>query len=511
MLALDFLTARGGNVAMMFGLFLFPLVLAAGATIDINRLQTAKGQVESSLDAATLYVARQTSLSTDVARSEAAKKFFVANINVNGLVIDKINVKKTGDTYAASFEGSLPTTFLGAVGVKTLDLTQGAKVKLGEASFEIALALDTTGSMEGEKLTELKKAAKQLVTDLDAAFTDANKLKFSVVPFATYVNVGPDKDSTTWMDTNADSSVHGANFSISSLNRFDLFDHLGVAWSGCVESRPMPYDVTDDKANGVDGDTYFVPVFHPDETDDTSNYANTYLTDSTTSGSLLDDIRHVGKYGIDPSTGATPWSPVSMTPNYKYYSDTMTPIGPNFNCGTRPITPLTTSRTTVQDEIEALVAEGSTNMTEGVMWAWRTLTPEAPYKEGANKKHVRKVIVLLSDGNNHVNEKSDDRGSEYFSYGYLAENRLGINAGSTQDDIYTAMDDRMKKACENIKNGGVEVYTIRLDLAGDARSQTLLKNCASDDDHFLDVPSPTDLKTAFSQIAQDIMMLHISE
>ncbi|TGS36362.1 hypothetical protein EN827_32280, partial [Mesorhizobium sp. M1D.F.Ca.ET.184.01.1.1] len=46
-----------------------------------------------------------------------------------------------------------------------------------------------------------------------------------------------------------------------------------ASWSGCVESRPYPYNIQDTAASTSTPATLFVPMFAPDETDRTDNYS----------------------------------------------------------------------------------------------------------------------------------------------------------------------------------------------------------------------------------------------
>ena len=57
---------------------------------------------------------------------------------------------------------------------------------------EVALVLDTTKSMEGARLAELKRAARKFLDTIDASLpdNDANAFKVAIVPFSEYVNVG---------------------------------------------------------------------------------------------------------------------------------------------------------------------------------------------------------------------------------------------------------------------------------------------------------------------------------
>ena len=259
--------------------------------------------------------------------------------------------------------------------------------------------------------------------------------------------------------------------------------------------------------------TLFVPLFNPDEPDDPASYPNTFVSDAGF-GSPFDVTGDVAKYGINPSDVAAPWTPVARTPTYAYYVNYFEPVGPGFPCASRPVTPLTSNRTVVKTEINALAAAGNTNTTEGLMWAWRVVSPGAPFTQGASyaDASTTKIIILLSDGNNFINARTDDLGSDYSAYGYVANGRLpGASAGQTQVEIETALDARTALACQNIKAAGIELYTIRFDLAGDVRSGALLSACATAPRYYLDVPDSAQLDTAFRRIADEIIQLHITK
>ena len=69
-----------------------------------------------------------------------------------------------------------------------------------------------------------------------------------------------------------------------------------------------------------------------------------------------------------------------------------------------------------------------TNIAQGLVWAWRVLSPDAPFVgQGVSYEddETQKVLVLLSDGRNQVVENDDITGSDYTSYGYLADGRMG--------------------------------------------------------------------------------------
>lgn len=534
-----------GNTAMILAICLIPLLAIAGGAIDMTRHRSAMVEAQAALDAAILNVAHDMGVMSETALQTEARSVFDKQMRGRPMVVTGFGLKRDGDDLVATVDGHIQTTLLGLVGVSELRVARESKVRYSERKFEIALALDTTGSMSGEKLAKLKSASKLLVDKIDAGTKNADNRRFALVPFSTWVNVGPDNWNRNWIDKDGRSDVSATNL-LPLTSRTALYAALGETWPGCVEAREYPHDVRDTRPRKRDPETLFTPSFYPDEPDDRRFYANDYLEDGLRSFNAMSVIGDVTKYGtaivkasrgrvvedsdddddngygndddaglVNVSVSGTDLSladDVAMKRNYRYYSDVFTPIGPGFNCATRPIVPLTRNASLIKSEIDRLAAEGSTNISEGVAWGWRTLSPGAPFTQGAAYETygVDKVLVVLSDGNNHVSARGDARGSDYSAYGYAANGRMNVSARPSQEEIWAEMDKRTLEVCSNAKRAGLIVYTIRLELK-DTRSDGVLSQCATSAEHYLDVPDADQLDEAFDQIADDVLQLYLAK
>ena len=69
---------------------------------------------------------------------------------------------------------------------------------------------------------------------------------------------------------------------------------------------------------------------------------------------------------------------------------------------TQPITPLTNDYALLKKQVDALVANGNTNIMEGVAWGMRVLSPGEPFAQGQDikKTGVQKMMIVLTDGSN---------------------------------------------------------------------------------------------------------------
>jgi hypothetical protein len=188
------------------------------------------------------------------------------------------------------------------------------------------------------------------------------------------------------------------------------------------------------------------------------------------------------------------------------------PAGPNFMCTSAPLQPLTTDKATVKNAITAMTALGATGVMEGAMWGWRTLSPGEPFSQGRpyTTEENQKVLVLMTDGQNTYYPNSKFIKSWYDIYGYVARGQLGTTS-TTSSTWTTAMDDRTRLACANIKAAKVIVYTVAFQIPGDqAGALTLLKDCASDEDKYFAPDTESELLSAFNAIGQDISELRVS-
>ena len=504
---------RRANVAVTFALAALPLTAMTGMGIDIANATRVRLNLQDATDSAALALARQAPTIADSAITSTATTYIDASYNdpspftVTNATLDRNTITATIDASA-----SVPTNFAKLVGVSTIPVTAHSVAK--GLLLEIAMVLDTSGSMSesagsgGSKISALKTASSTFLDTMFGTSATSQRVSIGIVPFAASVNVGAANATASWMDLNGDSSLATEDFSSSSESRWDLFNDLkNTDWKGCVISRPSSknYDVTDAAPGSADPDTLFVPWFAPDEPDgdngsyDTGNFNNNYLNDeggncsgSNTTKNTTDAIKQarICKYkNVTPSSG----------------------LGPNYLCDSTAITPLTNTRSTLNSAVTALAANGNTNILEGLMWGWRVLSPGAPFTQGKSytAPNNRKVMILMTDGENNLNGVSNLNHSDYGSYGYVIKGRVG-STSSTNTTLTTALNTRTAMACANAKAQGILIYTIGFgaDLGS---SITLLKNCASDPKYFYQPTSSSDLKPVFLQIAQSINSLRIAE
>ena len=308
----------------------------------------------------------------------------------------------------------------------------------------------------------------------------------------------------------------------AEVPRFDLLNRMsGVTWAGCVEIRPGDLGVTDAEPDIATPDSLFVPSFAPDEPDSTNadgdRYNNSYLADDggtcipQESTCVRRDWRgHCVQYrtaSLDPDVAQKQLCKYDNVSVVEGLSGT-TITGPNHMCDSTPITPLSSDRQTIDDAIDALTAQGYTNIIEGVMWGWRVLSQQEPFTEAlpANTPNNLKILVLMSDGANTLTSMGNHNLSNYSAWGFGATRRLDPSA-HTSSAFTAAMDAKTDAACQNARNDGIIIYSVAYNLGSQAAARALLRRCASDPQNFFEPGSEADLVKAFEAIGTDLNQL----
>ncbi len=499
-----------GNVAILFGLAIIPILLGVGAAVDYGRALIVRERMSSAADAAALAIGSWTDLSNAELKTKA-QQYFDANYSGAAFgTAGKLNVSFQGDDILVNVTGSVPTTFMQLANINSLDVGASAVVTKRQRNIELALVLDTTGSMDSNgKMDALQAAAKKMVQNLFHDKSTSDTLKVAVVPFAAAVNVGTDNEDADWIDKNAKSDVAYEDFK-KGVKVFDLIDDMrGQKWSGCVRERAGDgYELTDATPSTGTPASLFAPYFAPDEPDSDhagySSYSNSYIDDGDCgenhSWNRTPDKcqRYTGKYkNAKVSTG-------SGHHGYSYAE------GPDWNCPDTAITPLTDTQGKVISAIETLSPKGSTVIPAGLLWGWRVLSPTEPFTEGEpyDNEDWIKAIVLLTDGQNSVNGGTwNHNKSAYNAFGYASEGHLGSTSGyGAEDELNT----KTAEVCDAIKAKGILIFTIGFQVS-DSTTISLLKNCATKPDMYYNSPSNSQLASIFQDIAQGLSDLRIAE
>lgn len=236
-----------GNYAIIFALTLVPILVAIGGAIDISQAYVVKQRLTRALDAAGLAVAGQTGLTTAQIQA-TVQNYFNANYPSTKLgTPGSVTVTTSDNLVNLSVTATMNTSLMSIAGIKTLTIKAASQVTRMGKKLEVALVLDTTGSMSSNsKLSTLKTAAKSLLTTLQAAAGTDGDIKVAIVPFAVDVNVGTAYKNETWMKwtwTTPKTQTCGfVGWTYTCTDK--TYSISKSSWLGCVIDRDQDYDIS---------------------------------------------------------------------------------------------------------------------------------------------------------------------------------------------------------------------------------------------------------------------------
>ncbi len=189
---------EGGQVAILFGLVLIPLVAVAGFAIDFQQTVKRKAKAQLIMDSAVLAAARvkQTGASDDVVKL-AVQQYMSAQLdNLPGLACDPayVVVASSSEEIDAQMRCVQTTSLMKVVGQDSMPFTIESGSKYGIDKIDVAFMFDVSGSMNSSnRLSNLKVAAQDAVDILlpvDASPDVIEKTRLAMVSYNGMVNAG---------------------------------------------------------------------------------------------------------------------------------------------------------------------------------------------------------------------------------------------------------------------------------------------------------------------------------
>jgi Flp pilus assembly protein TadG len=181
---------QAGNIGMILGLSIIPMILAAGSAIDFSRVANAKSNLISGLDSAGLYAATITG-KTEGEMKTLAQNYLNANYtNASDAPLTEFDLKNYADRVVVTGKVNVKTWFMSVAGITNLDVPATSEISKSGSSVEVSLVLDQTGSMSGTKIANLKTAAKNFIDTVVWDQTVPYYSKVALVPFTFAVNPG---------------------------------------------------------------------------------------------------------------------------------------------------------------------------------------------------------------------------------------------------------------------------------------------------------------------------------
>jgi len=437
------------GVTLPFLAFVFvTLIAAVGTATDIARKQLAQSRLTFAVDAAGL--AASSTLNTADVTTEL-EKYLEINYPTNylGTATPTISHTISADNKVIDITATttMPTTFMRVFGFTTMDLTAQAQITRTSDGLEVVLVLDNSGSMGGSKIAALRASASSLVHILYSTSTTIPNLWIGMVPFSTGVNIAAEA-KYEWIDSYWKPIPN---------------------WQPAVTTFLSRHNTTKDTSDAL-ATTYEYDIY--------SNYNPTPCSTYT----HYVDINYCPYMGTTNEWYCPTYRANSITYRNQYCSKDAV-----LYYNIPPITPLSSSKQTILDAIQLLVANGGTYIDRGAAWGWHLISPTWRGQWNAEMNanglpldydtpHMKKAVIIMTDGQNNL----------------------------------PTSDTKLTQICTNMKDNGITVYSITFGSVT-GTTLTVMRDCATSINHYFNAPTAATLNTAFNAIADSLSNLRVSK
>jgi Flp pilus assembly protein TadG len=470
-----------GNYAIIFAVSLVPLLAAVGTSVDYAGAMQTKTRLHDSNDAAAFFAATSYRKKGTLPNQSEVLDFVASNFaSAPGEPEPTIiEMKVDGGKLYLTSRVVRPLAIMQVLGQEDFVINTQSVVNVGDdEDLEIALVLDTTESMRADsgssttdldpdgthyltydnnvsRMSALKFAAMRFTDTIFENDGGQNRTRIAVVPFANYVNVGTDKRGASWLNVPNDTAATGQTCHLEKkiISTYDCEQTSYVRDGATIPTTQCKHE------------------YAPEE-------EVCYATgESVWRGCVGSRDEPLNLRDASPST---------------QFQGLM-----NVWC-TTPMKSLSSVKTEVLSTISNLWDPyHSTYIPEGVMWGMRVLSSQAPFTEvkaSTQFKKVRKIMVLMTDGDNQAVANVPD-----------APTHRGLNpSDSDYSEKRNKTDSWTLRACTEAKNADIEVFTISFGTDISTQARSIVKSCATDAKHYFDAKDAAALNAAFQAIAATV-------
>jgi Flp pilus assembly protein TadG len=466
---------KRGTTAVIFALVLLPIVLVMGMAIDMQRSVNFKKKMELALDTATLAASN---LRTNDDVDTLVDSMVRAHLNELGVPSEDISIRIDRTiTYnsrrvEAIVQVKYPLILMSSRGERHIDLEVRSVAEQAISNIEIAMVLDVSSSMRGNRIANLKAASLQFI---DSVLTDTtiDTTSVNVVPFGGTVNIGDLFDHFAVLPGHP-STIENPN--TSQYNIGQAVEDQAFRFSNgdkCLEARKEDYD-----------------------------------TDRIPPNSRA-QVPHFWRWW-----NFHPWCPGE---------DSSVLLNSN-----KP--------DVLKTRLDNMVLSDGTGMDVGAMWGLKVLSPDFRGIVGGDyadrpldfdAEDSRKIMIIMTDGeitaqnrpkdvtrlNVHTNRNSNrvPNQNSYSNQGNRNNMQTVLSkGGSSHTSSHDSAIGRFLQICETAKQNNISIYTIGFQIKKGSIADKNLKVCASSESQYYHVES-LDISEAFEDIAARITELRITQ
>jgi Flp pilus assembly protein TadG len=530
---------------LILALLLFTLmVMMGGLAVDLMRAEQTRVNLQQSLDRCTLNAAalNQAQDPESVVRDCMMKSGLSSQL-ANVTVTDGMNYRSVQSTGLADAN----PYFLHMLGIQNFNVVGASKAEQGQDNVEIALVLDVSGSMTGQKIANLKTAADEFVDTVFAQDVD-HRVSITIVPYNAQVNL---------------PAVLRDKFNATNIN--------GVANDNCAElpmgvydttaiplDMPLPMMAYADTAHGTNKTTAFVSPL--DTNYARPNYSASFCKPTTVNQvrlpsddpvALKAEINALQAGGNTSITLGMKWGVTLLDPSMRAaYADLATqgaipanmpgrPFDYNDSQSMKVVVLMTDGEHVAHDRITDGYKTGPSGIFKAADGNYSVqFVTGRPAAAGSNEYWVPHLCVSAActggsntaeawsatPWNSGVQQDWKDIWANlrlsYVAWQFYAR-ALGTDSTS-RSNVYssqfalmdatyestTSMDGHLQQSCQQAKANGVIVYGIAVEAP--AHGQDEIHACATSDAYYFDAEAAT-ISTAFRTIATNITQLKLTQ
>ena len=461
---------------MIFALCLIPVFAVAGTAIDLSRIQSAKIQTSALLDQAVLAAAN---LSYTDEPDALVEEWMMSQISQFGHSPENLTVNVISDVslnsrdISATATLTVDTAMMHMFGQDQVTIEVSSAAIQSITNIEIAMVLDISSSMRGNRLTSLKTASTEFI-DIMLTEQTEDTTSINVVPFGGTVNIGDSLFSKLAVRSTSPATITDpseAQYDIGTS--VETSDFLFSDGETCVEAIQDDYDIN------------MIPSFSRAQVPDFWRWWNNH-----------------------------PWCPEDKSAVYL-----------NSN-----------NAALLKAHLNGMVLSDGTGMDIGTMWGLKTLSPSFRGELGGefssrpldfDINETKKIMIVMTDGEITAQNRPEDPSIGNVHTDRPTNREPHVNAISNQGDrqnmqttrtrgsASTASTNdsavgRFKKACNAAKTQGVQVFTIGFQISDGSLADQILEDCATSATYYYHVEG-LDLTSTFQSIAAKVNELRLSE
>jgi Flp pilus assembly protein TadG len=526
-------TANGANVTVTFALAVIPMVGAVGAAVDYSRANSVKTAMQAAADSTALMLSKEVaSLNENQVQAKASSYFnaLFTHPEAKSLNLAATYTVADGSMVKVNATSDVPTSFMGVMGIKFINVGVESQVKWGNTKLRVSLALDVTGSMSSAgKMNALKTATNNLLNQLKSAAAKDGDVYVSIIPFSKDVNLYTSNFNASWINweewedeppfiknnkpsdweqigpgstcpfttsshgfrcmttptgTTAASNIPSSGSYAGYIcpgqdNGSKIARQSGRRYNGCYDS----VEATKTVGTGNSASCGTLPNCTCSGNGSKKVCTQTYYTHtwiknarSTWNGCVSDrgDTAAPNSGNFDTNVAA----PTSSNKATQYTAE-------QYGSCSAQASGLSYNWSAMTSMVNNLTPTGMTNQGLGLQVGWMSLVGGGPFTVPPMDPNFKysQVVILMTDGLNTQNRWYNSQSS---------------------------IDARQQLTCNNAKAAGITLYTVQVNTDKDPVS-TLLQNCASTPDKFFYMTSAQQLVSAFEQIGTALSNLRVSK